>query len=86
MINEYAYDLDKNYRIIGSPVFIKDTNYMGHFINDGAKSDSTESNKVYLSISPSKSNCRFYHLKDLLIAIIATKILKKMRNSISLME
>ena len=50
---------------------------MGHFINDGAKSDSIESNKVYLTISSLKSNCRFYHLKDLLIAIIATKNIKK---------
>jgi len=77
MINEYIYDLDQNYRIIGSPFFIKDTNYMGHFINDGAKSDSIESNKVYLTISSLKSNCRFYHLKDLLVAIIATKDIKK---------
>ena len=73
MINEYTYDLDQNYRIIGSPYFITDANYMGHFINDGAKSDSTESNKVYLAISSLKSNCRFYHLKDLHVAINATK-------------
>ncbi len=77
MINEYTYDLDQNYRIIGSPHFIKDTNYMGHFINDGAKLDSTESNKVYLTTSPLKSNCRFYNLKDLHVAIIATKNIKK---------
>ena len=77
MINEYTYDLDQNYRIIGSPYFTKDTNYMGHFINDGAKTDSTESNKVYLTISPLKSNCRFYHLKDLHVAIIATQNIKK---------
>ena len=77
MINGYTYDLDQNYRIIGSPYFITDANYMGHFINDGAKSDSTESNKVYLAISSLKSNCRFYHLKDLHVAIIATKNIQK---------
>ncbi len=76
-INEYTYDLDQNYRIIGSPYFTKDTTYLGHFINDGAKSDSTESNKVYLTISSLKSNCRFYHLKDLHVAIIATKNIQK---------
>ena len=76
-MNEYTYDLDPNYRIIGSPYFTKDTNYMGHVINDGAKSDSTESNKVYLTISSLKSNCTFYHLKDLHVAIIATKNIKK---------
>ena len=69
MINEYTYDLDQNYRIIGCPDFTKDTNYLGHFINDGSKSDSTE--------SPLKSNCRFYHLKDLHVAIIATKNIQK---------
>ena len=55
--------------IIGCPDFTKDTNYLGHFINDGSKSDFAESSL--------KSNCRFYHLKDLLVAIIATKNIKK---------
>ena len=69
MINEYTYDVDQNYRIIGSPYFTQDPNYLGHFINDGAPSDSTD--------SLLKSNCRFYHLKDLHVAIIATKNIQK---------
>ena len=69
LINEYTYDLDKNYRIIGSPYFKKDTNYLGHFINDGVQL---------------KTNCRFYHLKDLHVAMIATKNIKKDEEFISL--
>ena len=69
LINEYTYDLDKNYRIIGSPYFKKDTNYLGHFINDGVQL---------------KTNCRFYHLKDLHVAMIATKNIKKDEAFISL--
>lgn len=77
--NDYAYDINKNYTIIGSPYFKKDSNYMGHFINDGAKSNSTnKSNEIYKTITTLKANCKFYNLKeDLHIAIISTKKIKK---------
>ena len=73
--NDYAYDINNKYTLIGNPLFINDTNYMGHFINDGAKcSSDIKSQKIYNKISYIKSNCKFYNLKgDLHVAIIATK-------------
>jgi SET domain-containing protein len=74
MSNDYAFDINTKYTIIGNPSFKDDPNYMGHFINDGAKSNSTlKSNDIYYKISKLKENCDFYSLKDLHIAIIATK-------------
>ena len=77
MRNKYTYEVGNNYRIIGSPYFTENTNYMGHFINDGSKLDSSESSKEYLEASLLKSNCGYCHLKDLLVAIIATENIKK---------
>ena len=77
MTNKYTYDVDTNYRIIGSPYFKDDTNYMGHFINDGAKLNPSETSKEYLEASLLKSNCGYYHMKDLLIGIVATENIKK---------
>ena len=77
MMNKYTYDVDTNYRIIGSPYFRDDTNYMGHFINDGAKLNPSETSKEYLEASLLKSNCGYYHMKDLLIGIVATENIKK---------
>ena len=73
--NDYAYDINEYYAIIGYEYFKDDSNYhLGHFINDGAKTNSTEnSNKIYNEITRIKMNCIFYNLKDLHIAIIATK-------------
>jgi hypothetical protein len=74
MSNDYAFDINTKYTIIGNPYFNNDPNYMGHFINDGAKSNSIlKSNDIYYKISKIKENCKFYSVKDLHIAIIATK-------------
>ena len=72
--NDYAYDINKKYTIIGCPCFKDDPNYVGHFINDGAKSSLSERSKeIYIKITILKSNCVFYNLKNLHIAIISTK-------------
>lgn len=70
----YKFDLDESYSIVGCPDFKDDPNYMGHFINDGAKSNSTaKSDEIYSKITQLKSNCCFYSMKDLHVAIIATR-------------
>jgi len=47
---------------------------MGHFINDGAKTNSSsKSDDIYIIISKNKQNCKFYCFKELHVAIIATK-------------
>ncbi len=73
--NDYGYDIDGNYTIMGCPYFTNDSNYMGHFINDGAKSNSTKkSDELYNKISYLKQNCRFYNCKGgLHVAILATR-------------
>jgi len=77
--NNYSYDLNKHYSIIGSPHFKGDPNYMGHFINDGAKSNSTKkSNEIYKTITMLKANCIFHNLKeDLHVAVVSTKKIKR---------
>ena len=77
ILNEYTYDVEENYRITGCPYFTDNANYMGHFINDGAKLDVEGFDESYLTSSSLKSNCIFYHIKVLLVAIIATKYIKK---------
>ncbi len=77
ILNEYTYDVDKNYRIMGCPYFTDNANYMGHFINDGVKLDVEGCDESYLASSSLKANCIFYHIKDLLVAIISTKYIKK---------
>ena len=72
--NDYAFEVNSFYGIIGCNHFTDDPNYLGHFINDGAKTNSTEKqNEIYLKISNLKRNCKFHILKDLHVAIIATK-------------
>ena len=74
MSNDYAFDINTKYTMIGHPYFKECMDYVGHLINDGAKSNSTlKSNEIYYKISKIKQNCDFYSLKDLHIAIIATK-------------
>ena len=74
---DYSYEVDRNYRIIGSPHFTADANYLGHFINDGSKLHPSGTSKEYLEESLSKSNCGYYHMKDLLVGIVATEDIKK---------
>lgn len=77
--NNYAFTISNLYTIIGDPFFDKDPNYMGHFINDGAKSTSTrQSNEIYLKISLLKANCCFQHIRgDIHVAIVSTRDIKK---------
>ena len=72
--NDFAYDINDQYTIIGCSYFTDNPNYLGHYINDGGKTNSTEkSNEIYMKITNIKRNCDFYSLKDLHIAIIAMK-------------
>lgn len=77
--NAYAYSASKNYTIIGDPMFDSDPNYMGHFINDGAKPGASEKSKqIYEKISYLKHNCKFEHIQhDLQVAMVATKYIKQ---------
>lgn len=77
--NDYACYINPKYTIIGEKTFVNDPNYLGHLINDGAKSDSTKkSNRIYSTISSLKANCKYYNLKGgLHVAIIATKNIKE---------
>ena len=75
----YCYSIDDTYSIVGSPYFKDDPNYLGHFINDGAKPTSgPKSINIYNKISRMKQNCRFQNLKeDLHVAIVATRDILK---------
>lgn len=73
--NDYSFIVNKYYSIIGCPDFKEDANYLGHFINDRIKCESSAQPDIvnYMYLSTSKSNCMFYCLKHLHVAIIATK-------------
>ena len=71
----YSYQIDEFYKIYSTSYFNSDPNYLGHFINDGAKSNSSnKSNDIYNKISDLKSNCKYYNFENNLhIAIISTR-------------
>ena len=73
--SRYGYTLDKHYSIVGHPDFDDNPCYLGHFINDRFRCDSTpKSAALYLKLSPRKANCRFHNIKgNLHVAIIATR-------------
>ena len=76
--NNYAFDVSDEYTIFGDKDFKTDPNYMGHLINDGAKSNlDPESIPIYIKISTQMANCDFHKIKDLHVAIIATKNINK---------
>ena len=76
--NDYGFDIDDNYTMIGDPRF-KDASHLGHLINDAAKHNSTEKSiKVYKTISKLRENCAFYLCKGgLHVAVIALKDIKE---------
>jgi SET domain-containing protein len=76
---DYAFEINDLYTIIGHPEFDTDLNYLGHFINDGAKCGPTEQSKnIYLRVSQLKQNCKFKIVgKGLHVAIIATRDIEK---------
>lgn len=73
--NDYAFEIDKYYTIVGEKSFTDNPNYLGHLINDGAKCPKDKRGfDIYQQVSFIKSNCKFQVLKEgLHIAIIATK-------------
>jgi SET domain-containing protein len=74
--NDYAFSINSHYTVIGHPAFDQDPTYFGHFINDGAKSNSTElSDQIYIKISLMKQNCQFYPYSGemLHVPIVATR-------------
>ena len=75
---DIPFIIDKNFAVIGDSNFKSDTNYLGHLIKDGAKTDLTaKANEIYLVVSKLKANCQFRLTKaNLHIAIIATKDIK----------
>lgn len=61
--NVYIYNINENYSIVGDPYYIKDTNHVGHILNDGCNDD--ENYKL-------NSNCIYYRYK-IFILIVANR-------------
>lgn len=83
--NDYTYDINEKYGIVGHPELIDNPIFLGHMINDGYKYQ-TEKNilnkediQEYVIEAISKNNSRFYNIngKGILIGIIAIKDIKK---------
>jgi SET domain-containing protein len=76
----YCVSLEGLYSIHGNPNPIYESNhdYLGHFINDGAKpTPDPKSFQIYETVSVLKMNCVFAQIRDLHVAIVAhTDILK----------
>ena len=76
--NQYIYELDNETSIIADPVFKKSKNYLGQFINDGAKASvNPKSHSIYQTVSSIKANCELVPLAKLHLAIRTTKDIKK---------
>ncbi len=59
LLKDYAFTVDDKYSICGHPNFIDNMAYVGHMINDGAKSSRPEDEQIYLRASIAKSNSGF---------------------------
>jgi hypothetical protein len=70
---EYCLSVDNNYSIIGDPRIYNDNRYIGHLINDGYLPSKIDTSVEYYLNSSKKSNCCFYSINGLQMAIIATK-------------
>jgi len=76
--NQYIYELDNETSIIADPVFKKSDNYLGQFINDGARaSTNPKSHGIYKTVSSLRTNCELVPLAKLHLAIRTTKDIKK---------
>jgi SET domain-containing protein len=71
--------LSEKYKIYSEPYF-KNTDYLGHFINDGAKCppNNPKGAEIYQKISSLKANCALVPFKEMLhLPIVATRDIKK---------
>ncbi len=78
--SEYTFNLEpRKYSISGDPNFIDDPTFLGHMINDGAKSNGSEkSNEIYIKIAWLRMNCMFKTSPQYVFVYIqATKDIKK---------
>lgn len=80
---KYCFELNEHYCIAGHPKLIDNPTYLGHMINDGAKSHSNINNynskdeELYYTESLNKRNCEAENIKDLFIIITATRDIEK---------
>lgn len=72
-INGYAMNIDEKYDIIGDPLLIDDPCYLGHMINDGARSSCLEDRHIYEIISFKLSNVYFKIIRKSIVLVIALK-------------
>lgn len=76
--DHYGFEVNSNYMIIGDKDFKSDPNYMGHLINDGAKTNlDPKSIEIYNKVSTLMANCKFHRIKDYHVVIVATKNINK---------
>jgi hypothetical protein len=73
MYEDYKQNISDKISIIGDPNDISDPNYLGHIINDGAKSSSPKDKEIYEFVSREKMNSFVCPLKYGIIAIVALK-------------
>lgn len=75
----YGIGLEESLFLIGYPGFKDDTNYLGHFINDGAKANSDKrSHTIYETVTALKRNCKFQSvLGRAHMAVVATRDIEK---------
>lgn len=63
--------------IVGDPLCIDDSNYLGHMCNDGAKSHCKRDQMVYKSISAQKMNAFLGPIDGFVFPIVAMKNIPK---------
>jgi hypothetical protein len=80
----YAFDVEKEYSIVGHPDLIQYPNFIGHIVNDGARGHFTYHNHqdeyFYNIVSLEKRNVKFQTFTSsnfILVGIVSTKDIKK---------
>jgi hypothetical protein len=76
--DDYIYQVDEHYTIMGYHEYIDNLSYVGHIINDAAKTNSTErADKVYDTVSKLRANCLSGNINGgVHVAILAKRNIK----------
>lgn len=76
-LEKYKTNFDATYYLIGDPENISDPTYLGHMINDGARSHSFEDQQVYMKIAALKMNVGSVPLEGAHLSIVALRDIRQ---------
>lgn len=76
-LTRYKVTVSKDYAIIGDPENISDPTYLGHMINDAARSHNPDDMIIYLVVAASKMNVAIMPIEDCHVGVVALRDIKR---------